>query len=124
MRWPVILLLLASAAQANPSIDPNLAQMPLGSGEHIAKPFQVILTQQWLYNQPVPVYQITIEHAGEHAELRAAEAAVASVRPEFKNFTTDFAQHISHYVAGRDDTGTRTVIYIRRSIVAAWLITS
>jgi hypothetical protein len=114
MRWLILLVLLT----------PNLAQAESGSGEHVARPFQVVLAEAWLYNHAVPVYQVTVEHAVEHAELRAAEAAVASVRTEFTNFTSQFVQAIDHYVIGRTDSGTHTTIYIRRSIVADWLITS
>ena len=102
----------------------NVAQADMGSGEQLAQPFAVVLAQTWLYNQAVPVYQVTIEHAGEHAELQAAQAAVASVRTEFTNFNKQFVQALDHYIVGRTESGTRTTILIRRSIIADWLITS
>ena len=102
----------------------TLAQAELGSGDYLAQPPRIVTTEIWHYNQLTPVYQIDIEHAGNDAVLTAAEAAVASVRPEFKKFTEQFAQAVDHYVIGRQETGTRTTIYIRRSIIADWLITS
>jgi hypothetical protein len=114
MRWIFILLLFITTT----------ALAETGSGERLAQPPVIVLTQAWLYNQPVPVYQVTVEHAGEHAELQAAEAAVASVHNEFKNFSTQFVQALNHYIVGRTDQGNQTTIYIHRSIIADWLIMS
>ena len=113
MKWLLVFLLTVA----------NLARAD-GSGDIVARPFSVVLAEQWLYNQAVPVYQVTVEHAGEHAELRAAEAAVGSVRPEFQQFSSAMINSIDNYVVGRREQGSVTIIYIRRSIIADWLITS
>ena len=114
MKWLILLVLLVA----------NVAHADIGSGERLAQPFAVVLAQAWLYNQAVPVYQVTVENAGEHAELQAAQAAVASVRSEFTNFNKQFVQALDYYIVGRTESGTRTTILIRRSIVADWLIAS
>jgi hypothetical protein len=114
MKWLILFLFVVA----------DLAMAEMGSGEHIAHPPQIVLAEVWLYNNPVPVYRIDIEHAGEFAELQAAEAAVTSVRPEFKTFTAEFQKSLDYYVVGRQDSGLHTIIYIRRNIVADWLITS
>ena len=113
MRWSIIfLLVLSNSAQA------------IGSGEVLAYPPIVVLSERWLHNHAVPVYQVTLRHAGEHAELQAAEAALSSVRPEFRQFSTAMINSIDNYVIDRQQQGSVTIIYIRRSIVADWLITS
>lgn len=115
MRWLILSVLLIS----------NLALADeFGSGERLAQPPTVILAEIWHYNAKTPVYQVDIEHADDAAELQAAAAAVASVRPEFREFDAKFQQVIGNYVAARQDTGQRTRIYILRTIVADWLITS
>ena len=113
MRWLILSwLLVANVAHAE------------GAGEHLAQPFTVLITQRWLYNLAVPVYQVSLEHADEHSHLRAAEAAVASVRPEFRKFSAAMINTIDLYVTDQEQQGSVTVIYIRRSIIADWLITS
>lgn len=113
MKWLIISLLLVA----------NLAHAE-GSGDIVARPFSVVLAEQWLYNQAVPVYQVTVEHAGESAVLQAAAAALSSVRPEFQQFSSAMINSIDNYVVGQHEQGSVTIIYIRRSIVADWLITS
>jgi hypothetical protein len=113
MKWLIISLIAVA----------NLAQAE-SSGESVARPPTVILTEAWLYNIQVPVYQVNIANAGESAVLQAAQAAVASVRPEFKNFGADFVRGLDHYVVARQDSGSHTTIYILRTIVADWLIMS
>ena len=114
MRKWLILFVFATAT----------AQAEMGAGDNLAHPPTVILTEQWLYNRTVPVYQVTVEHAGEYAVLRAAETTVASLYPGFKNFNSEFIQSLHHYIIDRQDQGTRTTIWIRRNIIADWLITS
>lgn len=95
-----------------------------GSGEQLAHPPTVVLAEIWHYNQRVPVYRVDIKHAGESAELHAAEATVANLYPGFRRFGPGFEKNINLYVVARQDTGTHTTIYISRTIVADWLITS
>ena len=102
----------------------SCAESDFGAGEQLAHAPTVVLTEVWHYNNKVPVYQVDLEHAGDTAELRAAEATVARLYPEFKTFSPDFAQHIHLYVVARTDSGTHTRIYITRSIIADWLISS
>jgi hypothetical protein len=112
VRWSILSLVFVA----------NLAWADTGSGDQLAHPPTVILSEIWLYNQVTPVYQVNIEHAGETAVLQAVQAAIASVHPEFTTLTPSLAAAAENYVVARTDLGTRTTIYIRRTIIADWLI--
>lgn len=95
-----------------------------GSGDQLAHPPTVIVAEIWHYNQSTPVYQVDLEHADSDSARLAVEAAIASVRPEFKSLTPALVNSLSNYIVREQHTGTHSRYYIHRSVVADWLIMS
>mgnify|MGYP003339882830 CR=1 FL=1 len=61
----------------------HLARAETGSGDLLAHPPTVIRQTVWLYNQPEPVFQVSLDSADDSAVLQAAEAAVrAALDPD------------------------------------------